>query len=640
MSEAEAPQQDSQIGRMLLSQYRIEALIGEGGMGSVYRGIQLSVNRPVAIKLIAGKVAENPECVRRFRREAEAMAKLRHPNTVRLYEFGVADADSKHPELFMVMELLEGQDLSDHLARKQRLPAGEALSIARQTLEALSEAHAVGIVHRDLKPANIFLSQLHGGKLMAKVMDFGIAGIEQTGANTKLTMAGAVMGTPAYMSPEQAQGKAVDPRSDLYSLGVVLFEMLVGKPPFEADSAVSLLLAHVSTQPPKLHETGPDLHHPGVQQLLDGMLSKKPEQRPGSAAAAIEQIDVLLAQLGDPFSSARYSAIAANSSAPQKADPSSAQSTVVGTPSRFAKLGYSAAAVLITLLAAFFLWPRSETSAVEVHAPQPPKVESHGDTRAGPAPPAAVATYSVQILSKPAGASVELGGVEIGRTPYMLQFRRSTNLRVALTGYVSKLLAVDPGSDPLMVVELDPIQVARLKPTKKGVTDESPAVVPAQSAQPAQAAQALPPVAAAPPAAAVVVPGHAPPPHTAPGQPLGFGATSSPPPLVAQPPIAAQTQPKTLPPPIWVASSTPLQPRDRRQMMLQRGPPYPNVASAKRAYRAGQISEDVYDDTVWVLKTRRNERIHAEKLNYKQRLITRDEYNVRVDRIDAAYEGQ
>src|SRR5688500_9966325 len=138
MSEPTEPEHlDPRIGRVLQQQYRLDKLLGEGGMGAVYRGEQLSVSRPVAIKLIAGKVAENPECVRRFRREAEAMAKLRHPNTVRLYEFGVANAESKHPELFMVMELLEGHDLSEHLTQKQRLPANEALSIARQTLEAL-----------------------------------------------------------------------------------------------------------------------------------------------------------------------------------------------------------------------------------------------------------------------------------------------------------------------------------------------------------------------------------------------------------------------------------------------------------------------------------------------------------------------
>src|SRR5689334_24578679 len=169
-TQAEERNEDSRVGRVLLSQYRIDALLGEGGMGAVYRGEQLSVNRPVAIKLISGKIAENPECVRRFRREAEAMAKLRHPNTVRLYEFGVADQ-----ELFMVMELLEGRDLSEELTRRQRLPPVEALAITRQVLEALAEAHTLGIVHRDLKPANVYLSQVHGGRVMAKVMDFGIA---------------------------------------------------------------------------------------------------------------------------------------------------------------------------------------------------------------------------------------------------------------------------------------------------------------------------------------------------------------------------------------------------------------------------------------------------------------------------------
>jgi serine/threonine protein kinase len=629
VSEAEAPRTDSNVGRILLSQYRIEALIGEGGMGSVYRGVQLSVNRPVAIKLIAGKVAENPECVRRFRREAEAMAKLRHPNTVRLYEFGVADAESKHPELFMVMELLEGSDLSDHLTRKRRLPANEALSIARQTLEALSEAHAVGIVHRDLKPANIFLSQLHGGKLMAKVMDFGIAGIEQSGANTKLTMQGAVMGTPAYMSPEQAQGKGIDPRSDLYSLGVVLFEMLTGKPPFEAETAVSLLLAHVSTQPPKLMETSPDLHHPGVQALLDALLDKKAENRPASAAATVDQIDLLLAQLGDPFSSSRYAALAANSAHPLKGHPSTPQATVLGASSRFTK-GYWVAAVAIVLLGAFFLWPRDQTSASR--APQPPKAEPPPPPSVQPksdAPPAAIATYSVQILSKPAGASVELDGVQIGKTPYTLQFRRPTSLRVAMTGYSAKRLEVDERSDPLLVVELDPLQVAKLKPTKHGVSDEPPEPsVPPVQAQPAQA----------PPPVATLAPGHAPAPNVAVGQQIGLAAPVGA--QVAPPPTQVASTPKSLPPPIWTQPVSAMSDRDRRQVMLQRGPPYPNVASAKRAYREGKVTEQVYDDTIWVLKTRRNDRIRTEKLNYKQGLITRDQYSQRVDRIDQEYEGQ
>jgi hypothetical protein len=305
----------------------------------------------------------------------------------------------------------------------------------------------------------------------------------------------------------------------------------------------------------------------------------------------------------------------------------------MGPGSRLGK-GYWVAAVLIAALAAFFLWPRTETSAVEARAPQPPQVEQQPDLRAPPPLPAAVATYSVQILSKPAGASVELGGVEIGKTPYTLQFRRPTSLRVALTGYVAKLLDVDPRSDPLLVVELDPIQVAKLKPTKKGVSNESADAAQAHAAQPAQAPQAPPPVASAPPPV-VLAPGVAPPPRTAPGQALGLATTPT-----AKPPIVAQAQAKTLPPPIWSAANATVAPRDRRQTMLQRGTPYPNVASAKRAYRAGQVTEDVYDDTIWALKMRRNERIHAEKVNYKQRLISRDEYEVRVRRIDFEYEGQ
>jgi serine/threonine protein kinase len=324
---AEERKPDPRVGQVLLSQYRIDALLGEGGMGTGYRGEQLSVRRPVAIKLISGKIAEDPECVRRFRREAEAMAKLRHPNTVRLYDFGVADQ-----VLFMVMELLEGRDLSEELVRRQRLAPIEALAITRQVLEALAEAHAMGIVHRDLKPANVYLSQVHGGRVMAKVMDFGIAGIEWSANNTKLTVQGAVMGTPAYMSPEQAQGEAVDRRSDLYSLGIVLYEMVVGKPPFDADSAVSLLLAHVNTAPPRLVDAAPDLAEMrGLQELLDGLLHKDRAERPNSAEAALDQVDALLRQLGDTSGSARHVAQAAKSGHPAGRVSSPAQPAVRGT---------------------------------------------------------------------------------------------------------------------------------------------------------------------------------------------------------------------------------------------------------------------------------------------------------------------
>jgi hypothetical protein len=626
-TQAEERAEDQRIGRVLLSQYRIDALLGEGGMGAVYKGEQLSVSRPVAIKLISGKIAENPECVRRFRREAEAMAKLRHPNTVRLFEFGVADQ-----ELFMVMELLEGRDLSEELTRRQRLPPVEALAITRQVLEALAEAHTLGIVHRDLKPANVFLSQVHGGRVMAKVMDFGIAGIEST-ANTKLTMQGAVMGTPAYMSPEQAQGKAVDPRSDLYSLGVVLYEMLVGKPPFEADSAVSLLVAHVSTAPPRLLDTTPALAQTrGLQDLLDALLHKNPDKRPGSAQATLDMVDGLLRQLGDTSGSSRHIALAANSAAPMRADGATSGVTVAGLK-RSSGLWWVATA-LLAALGVFLLWPHNREAPAEARVPDLPKVEKATAAPATPAPGALV-IYKVQVLSKPAGASLEIAGVEIGKTPFDLQFRQPTLLQVKLAGYAHKAIRIDADTEPLFVVELDPLPITRTKSSRrdKGAPDEAepllaapaPVQAPAPEPTPPTAAPAPPPPAAPAPLPVIVQPA---------AQPLAVTQSAS----------GVRGQPSVvLPPPSWIkqpAPGTQLSPRDRRTAMLQTGPLAPNVAAAKRARQSGKLSADAYDDTIWVLKTRRNDRIQFEKQSYKAGVITRDEYERRVARIDAEYEGR
>jgi len=631
MSEPTEPEHaDPRLGRVLQQQYRLDKLLGEGGMGAVYRGEQLSVSRPVAIKLIAGKIAENPECVRRFRREAEAMAKLRHPNTVRLYDFGVAEPDSKHPELYMVMELLEGSDLSEQLPRRGRLSPEEALFVTRQVLEALAEAHSLGIVHRDLKPANIFLSHVHGGRTLVKVMDFGIAGIEQTEGNTKLTMTGAVMGTPAYMSPEQAQGKLVDGRSDLYSLGVVLFEMLAGKPPFEAESAVSLLLAQVSTPPPRLLELHPQLVHAApLQQLLDALLDKRPEQRPASAQAAIELIDVASRALSlsphaptlhaTPAQTARVAPSSGNVWAAQAQGTLSAPLTQTTTGLRSAHHSWFwLAGGAVLLVAGWLLRPSAVT-------PPPPMPETQARSTP-PSVPAGVPLYSVQINSKPTGAGVELAGVEIGKTPYTLQFRRATTLRLALDGYASAQLNVDERSEPNLVLELTPLTA------RKGTRNNKGAATPESSAAP------IPTPAPASAAAAPTSPAAAAAPHVAAAAPHVAAQPSTP------RPAQGSALPASIPPPTWLSKvpivGNALTGRDRREAMLRRGPPYRNVVAAKRAYRAGQLSEQDYEDTIWVLKTQRSNHIQAEKAAYKQGRITRAEYDRRVDRIDADYEGQ
>jgi hypothetical protein len=440
-------------------------------------------------------------------------------------------------------------------------------------------------------------------------------------------MQGAVMGTPAYMSPEQAQGKAVDPRSDLYSLGVVLYEMLVGKPPFEADSAVSLLVAHVSTAPPRLLDTTPGLAQGrGLQTLLDALLHKNPEKRPGSAQAALDMVDALLRQLGDPTSSSRHIALAANSAPPRHDGATPAQPT--GLPGARPLWVWLMPVPLLALVAAFFLWPHSAEAPVQARVPALPSVDK-------PAPaPAALIVYTVQVLSKPAGAALEIAGVEIGKTPYELQFRHATTLQVKLAGYTPKAIRVDPGTEPIFVVELDPLPMARKGSRQsKEQSDEPAPIAKATSAQ--QPATPIPSAPAPAPVAALAAPAPAAPVAQRPvAQPL----------VTSQPSSSSKVVPNAaLPPPSWLKQPTPGSPlsqRDRRMAMLQKGPAQPNVAAAKRARQSGKLSEEAYDDTLWVLKTRRNDRIQLEKQNYKRGTITRDEYERRVARIDVEYEGQ
>ena len=274
-------------------------------MGTVYRGLQQTINRPVAIKLIANHVARRKQHVHRFRLEAQAVGQLGHPNTVRLFDFG-ATSDG---ELYLIMELLRGSDVATQLLKWGQLSPRMALQITRAVMQALTEAHTLGIVHRDLKPANVFLASVDGNDALVKIMDFGVASLGHDPDASQLTTPGAAIGTPAYMSPEQAVGQHVDGRADLYAAGIMLFEMLTGRPPFEADTMFSLLTAHLTQAPPRLLEVSPHLDAPaGVQPLLDRLLAKSPESRPSSAAAVRDEINHLLAEYNEnDGSSTEYS---------------------------------------------------------------------------------------------------------------------------------------------------------------------------------------------------------------------------------------------------------------------------------------------------------------------------------------------
>ena len=271
---------DPWLGVTLADRYIIESKLGSGGMGVVYRACQVSVNRAVAIKVLPASLGEDWELVRRFMREAKLASTLSHPNTVTLHDFGQIPTGA----LFLVMELVEGETLESHLSRVGRLPMARAIAIAVQVLDALEEAHGRGIIHRDLKPGNIILSPRAGRPDFIKLLDFGLArGADEGTGNT--TRSGAILGTPAYMSPEQGRGQECDPRSDLYSLGILLFELLTGVRPFGGTTNLAILLKHFQEPVPRLSERCPAL---GVNEALEAALAcalaKQRDDRFASAA--------------------------------------------------------------------------------------------------------------------------------------------------------------------------------------------------------------------------------------------------------------------------------------------------------------------------------------------------------------------
>jgi serine/threonine protein kinase len=268
------------VPQFIAGRFRIEREIGTGGMGTVYLATHLGLERPVAVKIIKREFAGDADVADRFLREARTMAKLRHPNAAMIFDAGNLP-DGRH---FIVMEFVEGETLSQTLAREGRFSATRAVGIATQICDVLEEAHRIGIVHRDLKPSNILL-----GKRGVCVLDFGVAKVLASSAESTATHAstgsGQLIGTPRYMSPEQCLGQRIGARSDLYSLGVLLYEMLAGRPPF-VDPLQSALLVKQATAPaPPLPRLRQDLPRP-LALAVHSLLAKRPEDRPRTAAVA------------------------------------------------------------------------------------------------------------------------------------------------------------------------------------------------------------------------------------------------------------------------------------------------------------------------------------------------------------------
>lgn len=289
---------DPLVGMTLDEKYRLDSRIGSGGMGAVYRATHLLIDRPVAVKVLNPRYVEDEAAQTRFRREARAAGRLQHANAVTVTDFGT----TQDGLVYIVMELLEGKTLREVLAHDAPLDVARAVSVMLQISAAVEAAHHAGIIHRDLKPANIFIVQRKDAPPFVKVLDFGIAklaaeALDDDDDPQTLTQVGAMIGTPRYMSPEQCEASHLTPASDVYSLGIILYEMLTGTTPFNGTSPIAIAIKH-SSMPPRNPREFVATIPPELEQVVLHALEKRPENRPEDAGAFHRELYAVAERLG------------------------------------------------------------------------------------------------------------------------------------------------------------------------------------------------------------------------------------------------------------------------------------------------------------------------------------------------------
>ncbi len=493
--------------------YRIAQKLGAGGMGVVYLAEHTLLGRRAAVKMLLPEFSLNRDIVTRFFNEARAATAIRHPGIVEIYDFGF-DSDGA---AFIVMEFLHGVSLADRLSHGRVSPQG-VLVIARQVASALAAAHAAGIVHRDLKPDNVFLvpdPDVRGGERI-KLLDFGIAKLARAQAQgvVQRTQTGSIIGTPSYMSPEQCRGISVDHRSDLYSLGCMLFELCTGTPPFVGEGAGDVLSAHIHLSPPTMHSLAPDTPSQ-IESLVQRLLVKDPALRISNAEEVMHAVDEAVLTLEphvEPALRGGYppSVFDTPKPAPSSLTTLSSGAGSLGSPSRslaarprarwFAFAGIVATAGVLLFLSSKFGDDSSSSkeppSEAASQAPSTSRSSEEVPTSAPAAEPVAVAVIATEsakvagdtgeasvakdapaegevsgrlphdgdgkvsfsLDSTPPGAELVLDGRVLGKTPYrgaLPRTARRLTLTLRLSGYKDRKLVVRPNGPIAEMLTLD-----------------------------------------------------------------------------------------------------------------------------------------------------------------------------------------
>ncbi|HSY23756.1 MAG TPA: serine/threonine-protein kinase, partial [Polyangiaceae bacterium] len=488
--QAPAAPQDPYIGKTIDGRYLVEAVLGEGGMGVVYRGRHKVIDKKVAIKVLRGEMASDTELTERFLQEARAASAIGNPHIIDISDFG------QLPDglTYFVMELLEGKNLSAAIAAtKGPMPPPRIYAIAKQIAEALAAAHAANIIHRDLKPDNVMLVNRGQEKDFVKILDFGIAKVG--GGSKKVTRAGSVFGTPHYMSPEQAAGAVVDHRTDIYALGVILYELASARVPFDADNFMGILTQHMYKAPVPIRALVPEVDvPPGLDAVVLKCLTKKPEGRYASMGELLldleklergvlpDAVSEMMARSGgfnvpaDYFRSAMPAPVPATPSMPPKSR--GPVYTAVG----------GGAAVLAGLVAIGLAMRggahdvRVETTVVPptalVAPPVAPPLPKEPVTAAAP-PPAPVASTEVLMSVVPGDATIKRGNQDLGTSPVALHLApgESAVLEVSRKGFKPTTVTVD-GSQAKQVVALESIAVPAAPRPATPVAPKRPAAGP------------------------------------------------------------------------------------------------------------------------------------------------------------------